>query len=86
MEKHLMGITRFLSHAGRLVLVNSIYSALPTFYMCSLKLPIDLLDQIDKYRNHVLWHGGMSTKKVVIWWIGSMLVVVKLMMGWGLLI
>jgi hypothetical protein len=86
MEKHLMGISRFLSHAGRLVLVNSIYSALPTFYMCSLKLPLDLLDQIDKYRKHVLWHGGMSTRKVVIWWLGNMLVEVKLMVAWGLLI
>jgi hypothetical protein len=31
MEKHLMAITRFLSYTGRLVLVNSIYSSMPTF-------------------------------------------------------
>jgi hypothetical protein len=86
MGKHLMGISRFLSHAGRLVLVNSIYSAMTTFYMCSLKMPLDLLEQIDKYREHVLWHGGMSTRKVVIWWLGNRLVKVKLMVAWGLLI
>jgi hypothetical protein len=28
----------------------------------------------------------MSTRKVVIWWLGNMLVVVKLMVVWGLLI
>jgi hypothetical protein len=80
-EKHLMGISRFLTHAGRLVLVNSVYSALPTFYMCSLKLTLDLLDQIDKYRKHVLWHGRISTRKVVIWWLGNTLVEVKLMVA-----
>jgi hypothetical protein len=63
MEKYLMGITRFLSPAGRLVLVNSIYSALPTSYMCYLKLPIDLLNQIDKYRKHVLWNGGCQQER-----------------------
>lgn len=52
-----MGISR------RLILVNSVYSAVPTFYMCSLKVPIEILDQIDKYRKHVLWHGGDVTKK-----------------------
>jgi hypothetical protein len=85
-EKHLMGISRFLTHAGRLILVNSIYSALPTFYMCSLKLPFELLDQIDKYKKHVLWHGGMSARKVDIWWLGKLPVELKLMAAWRLLI
>jgi hypothetical protein len=32
--------------------------------MCSLKLPVELLEQIvDKYRKHVLWHGGDVNKK-----------------------
>jgi hypothetical protein len=65
MEKHLMGISRHLSFAGRLVLVNSVFSALPTFYMCSIKLPGEILEQIDKYRKHVLCHGGDVTKKEV---------------------
>lgn len=38
-ERRLSGVSRFLSYSGRLILVNSIFSALPTFYMCSLKLP-----------------------------------------------
>lgn len=55
MEKHLlMGISRHLTYAGRLILVNSVYSAIPTFYMCSLKLSIEILDQVDNNRKHVL--------------------------------
>lgn len=63
MEKHLMGLSKHLTYAGRLILVNSIYSAIPTFYMCSLKLPIEVLNQVDNHRKHVLWHGGDLTKK-----------------------
>jgi len=37
-ERRLSGISKFLSYHRRLILVNSVFSALPTFYMCSLKL------------------------------------------------
>jgi hypothetical protein len=58
-----MGISRHLSYVGRLILMNSVTLALPTYYMCSLKLPAELFDQIDKCRKHVLWHGGDPNKK-----------------------
>lgn len=54
MEKHLMGITRFLSCAGRLVLFNSIYSYMQTFYLNALKLPKKILHRIDKYRKQYI--------------------------------
>jgi hypothetical protein len=38
-EKRLMSLNKMLSYQGRLILVNSILTALPTFYMCSLKIP-----------------------------------------------
>jgi hypothetical protein len=82
MERHLMGITRHLSYNGRLILVNSIYSVVPTYYMCTLKLPADLLDQIDKYRKHVLRHGGDLTKKGAILLLGNLLAIVKKMVAW----
>jgi hypothetical protein len=63
MERHLMGITKHLSYGGRLILVNFITFSLPTYCMCSLKLPVGLINQIDKYRKHVLWHEGDSNKK-----------------------
>jgi hypothetical protein len=30
--------------------------------------------------------GGVSTRKVVIWWLGNRLVEVKLMVAWGFFI
>ena len=38
--------------------MNSVFSALPTFYMCSLKIPIQVIKQIDIYRRHCLWCKG----------------------------
>jgi hypothetical protein len=50
-----MGIGKILSYQGRLILVNSMLSALPTFYMCALKIPISILEHVDKYMKHSLW-------------------------------
>ena len=52
-----------LSYQGRLILFNSVFSALPTFYMCSLQIPPPLIEQIDKYRKHCLWSGGDINRK-----------------------
>lgn len=53
-EKRMMGISKLLDYSGRLLIVNSILSALPTFYMCTLKVPASIIEQIDKYRKHEL--------------------------------
>jgi len=37
-ERRLSGISKFLSYNGTLILVNSVFSAPPIFYMCSLKI------------------------------------------------
>jgi hypothetical protein len=39
-EKRLSCTSNFVSQARRLELVNSIFSALPTFLMCTLKIPV----------------------------------------------
>jgi hypothetical protein len=45
-------------------MVNSVLSSLATFYMCSIKVTIEILNQIDKYRKHCLWRGGdVNAKK-----------------------
>lgn len=58
MEKRLNGISKFLSYHGRLIPVNSVFSSLPTFFMCSLIIPPSFTKQIDRYRKHCLWNGG----------------------------
>jgi hypothetical protein len=69
-EKRLSCTSNFLSQAGRLELVNSVFSALPTFFMCTLKIPVTTIMQIDIYRKHCLWRGNdMNSKKppLVAW-------------------
>ena len=57
-ENSLMGVSRYLSYHGRLILVNSIFSDMLTFYVCTLKLPPTVIEEIDKYRKHALWSGA----------------------------
>lgn len=35
---------------------------MPTFYMCSLKLHVEIIEQIDNYLKQCLWNGGDLTK------------------------
>lgn len=52
-----------LNQAGRLQLTNVVFSALPTFFMCSLALPKAIIKQFDKYRKHCLWKGSNINAK-----------------------
>lgn len=62
-ETRLNGISKMLSYQCRLSLVNSVFSAMPTFYMCSLVIPPQVIKQIDRYRKHCLWSGGDINRK-----------------------
>jgi hypothetical protein len=62
-ERKLSGISKLLSYNGRLIMVNSVLSALPTFYMCILKIPPQVIKQIDIYRKHCLWSKGVIHRK-----------------------
>jgi hypothetical protein len=54
-ERRLSTVTSFLSYGDRLVLVNSVLSSLPTYFMLTLKLPPGLILVIDRARRHCLW-------------------------------
>jgi hypothetical protein len=43
-------------------MVNSVLSSLPTFFMCSMKAPIEILDQIDKYQKNTVYGGVVRLK------------------------
>jgi hypothetical protein len=62
-ERRLVNTSNFLTQGGKLQLVNSMLSSIATFYMCSINVPIEILNQIDKYRRHCLWNGGISMTK-----------------------
>jgi hypothetical protein len=57
-ERRLSASSQMLSYAGRLQLVNSVLSSLPTYYMCSLALSVAVVDIIDKHRKNCLWRGS----------------------------
>ena len=57
-ERRLASTLIFLSQAGKLQLTNAVFSALPTFYICTFKLHKTVIKQIDKFRKHCLWTGA----------------------------
>jgi hypothetical protein len=56
-ERRLSASSLYLSQAGRLQLINSVISSLPTYFMCTLKLPLTVIDIIDKHRKNCLRRG-----------------------------
>lgn len=62
-ERRMMGLSTFLSYAGRLVLVNSVVTSMPNFYLCTLKFPAWFIKQIDSYKKHCLWDKGDINRK-----------------------
>jgi hypothetical protein len=52
-ERKLSASSAFLSYSGRLQLINSVISSLPTYFMCSLSLPKTVIGIIDKFRKKV---------------------------------
>jgi hypothetical protein len=63
-ERRLTATSNLLSHAGRLQLVNSVTSSLPTYAMCTLQLLVSVLDHIDRARRHYLWRSSDSNTKM----------------------
>jgi hypothetical protein len=53
--RRLNACSRFLSYAGRLTYIDSMLSALPTFYMCTMKIQKTAIKIIDRGRRHCLW-------------------------------
>lgn len=62
-ESRLTCFSSMLSYGGKLQLVNSVFSTLPTFQMSTFMLPKGVIAQIDKYKRHCLWRGHDLTKK-----------------------
>jgi hypothetical protein len=53
-ERKLLVCSQFLETAGKLELVNSVLSSLPSFYMSTISLYQGIIDQLDKYKRHCL--------------------------------
>jgi hypothetical protein len=57
-ERQLTSTSSMFTHAGKLQLVNSVLSLLPTYTMCSVPVPIVVHEDIDRARRHYLWRKG----------------------------
>ncbi|GKV46852.1 hypothetical protein SLEP1_g53813 [Rubroshorea leprosula] len=55
-----------LSFGGRLILLNSVLSALPLFYMFLYLLPKSVLEELIRIQRNFLW-GGTRTNKKISW-------------------
>jgi hypothetical protein len=53
-------------------MVNSVFSLLPAYLLCTLRIPKAVIVQMDKYRKHCLWRGSdMEDRKPphTTWWL-----------------
>lgn len=83
-ERKISGFSKMLSYQGRLILVNSVLTALPTFYMCSLQISPETIKQIDRYRKHCIWSGGDIHRKGTCQWPGKLPADPKMKEDWEL--
>ena len=63
-ERRLSATVSFLSYGDSLVLVNSVLSSLPTYYICTLVIPKGVIEIIDKARRRCLWRKDKNKERV----------------------
>jgi hypothetical protein len=56
-ERQLTAISSMLTQADKLQPVNSVLSTLPTHNLCSVAVPIAILEGIDRARRHYMWRN-----------------------------
>jgi hypothetical protein len=54
-ERRLGGIADFLDYGGNLLIVKSVLSSLPIFFMCCLDIPVSIKKQCVKFMRYCLW-------------------------------
>jgi hypothetical protein len=62
-ERRLSACSTWLSHSGRLQMLNSAITPITTYAMCTIKLPKGVIENIDRARKQCLWRGNSEKKK-----------------------
>jgi hypothetical protein len=62
-ERRLTSISSLLTHAEKLELVNSVLSSLPTYTMCSIMVPMEAHEHVDRARRNCMWRKSDSNGK-----------------------
>ncbi|XVE86117.1 hypothetical protein DITRI_Ditri18aG0010600 [Diplodiscus trichospermus] len=55
-----------LTLSGRIILINSVFASLPTYYMSLFRIPAATKNRIDTIQKRFLW-GGSKDKKKIHW-------------------
>jgi hypothetical protein len=61
---------KFVSLGERVILINSVLVATPTFYMCYLRMPICVWKKIVSIQINFLWGGSRDRGKIA--WVKLM--------------
>jgi hypothetical protein len=62
-ERQLTSTCSLLTQARKLQLVNFVLSSLPTYSMCTVVVPVAVLEDVDKARRHAVWRKSDSNAK-----------------------
>jgi hypothetical protein len=62
-ERQLTSISNMLTYAGKLQLVNSVLSSLPTYTICSISVPVEAHEYVDRARRHCMWRNSEANAK-----------------------
>jgi hypothetical protein len=62
-ERRLRSISSILTQAGKLQLVNSVLSSLPTYTMCTVQVLVAVFEYIEKAQTHCMWRKSDSNAR-----------------------
>ncbi|KAK2640108.1 hypothetical protein Ddye_027903 [Dipteronia dyeriana] len=55
---------KFLNKGGSLVLIKSVLSSIPTYYMSVFKIPVGIANKIEKFQRSFFWGDGLEKRKM----------------------
>src|SRR5438128_6523662 len=70
MERRITATSSLLNYASKVELTNTSLSSLPTYTMCTIKISLEAIDNMDRSRRHCIWRGpdvNAKGKPLVAW-------------------
>ena len=73
----------YLSKGGRLMLLKSTLSSLPTYFLSLFTIPKAMATRLESIQRNFLW-GLLRGVSNILWWLGKMCVYPSRWVVWGL--